>query len=275
MMPALPFIPGVEASGVVEDANGSDFKPGQKVTLLGVIGTAAYAEYIALDADKLIALPDDSDLAAAAVVPVNYFTAYHMIHNVCRAESHKTALIYAASGGVGTALIQLSKRIGLKVVALERKSEKVENAIKLGADYAFDTSQENWVSQVEAAIGENAVHYVFNPVANDSAKNDLRLLATRGHIVIFGFLAGIEGVDLQKEAFAHFGKSPTLTFSEIYATYNTDFSIVRDSLESLYDMLDKNEIKPIYETMPMQAAKEAHDKLQQGRVRGKLLLLNT
>lgn len=272
MMPELPFIPGVEGSGVIEDANGTELKEGSKVAFLGVIGSSVYAEYAVVDADKLVVLNDDADLLEAAVIPVNYFTAYHMLHNVARVEKGKTVLIYAASGGVGTALIQISKLLGLKIVAIERRPEKMENALRLGADWAFNTTEKNWKDHLKATIGENAINYVFNPVVGNSIKDDLELLAPLGHIVIFGFLGGLGDFNLMEESVKYFGKAPRISFSELYATYFNEYILVDQGLKQLYTWLNEGKITPIYETMPLSEVKAAHEKLQAGLVRGKLLL---
>ncbi|MDN3685072.1 zinc-binding dehydrogenase [Vibrio sinaloensis] len=72
-----------------------------------------------------------------------------MLHNIARAEAGKFALVYASTGGVGTALIQLAKVAGLKVIALDRKDEKkVTQALEIGADYAFNSTG-NWVEEVK------------------------------------------------------------------------------------------------------------------------------
>ena len=272
MMPALPFVPGVEGSGVVVDGNGSELATGQPVAFLGTIGVSAYAEYVAVDADKLIVLPAGIDLCAAAVLPVNYFTAYHMLHNVARVKAGGVALIYAASGGVGTALIQLAKLAGLKVIALERREGKLANALAQGADHAFDTSQP-WTDKVKAATYGRGVDYVFNPVAGDTIVDDLEVLAPLGHIVIFGFLAGIGETNLQAEAVKHFGKAPSISYSEIYATFTHNYSLVKASMQDLYQLLAKGRISPVYSTLPLAEAANAHDLIESGQVTGKLLLL--
>ena len=272
MMPQLPFIPGVEGSGIIEDANGTHLNKGDKVAFLGVIGSSVYAEYALVDANKLVVLDDSTDLLAAAVIPVNYFTAYHMLKKVAQVEAGKTALIYAASGGVGTALIQLAKLFNLNIVALERRDEKVKNAIDMGAHHAFNTSNENWMQQVKDAVGENSIDYVFNPVVGNTIQNDLELLAPLGRIVIFGFLGGLGTTNLMEEAVKHFGKAPTLSFSEIYATYTNNYPLVDEALKVLYQWLNEGKITPVYETLPLSEVKAAHEKLQSGKVRGKLLL---
>ncbi|KZN52336.1 quinone oxidoreductase [Pseudoalteromonas luteoviolacea CPMOR-2] len=274
MVPDLPFISGVEGSGTVIDANGSGLKLGQKVAFLGAIGAATYAQYTAVDADKLIILSDEADLTEAAAMPVTYFTAYHMLHNVVRAQQGKFALVYASTGGVGTALIQLAKAAGIKVIALDRKDEKMAQALKLGADYAFNSTTD-WVEQVKEVTDGNGVDYVFNPVAGDSIKQDLEVLATLGHIVIFGFLGGVGETNMQAEVVNYFSKAPTISYSEIYATYFSKFTLVMDSLAHVYELLAQGKLQPVFSTMPLEQAAKAHEQIQSGKVLGKLILTPT
>lgn len=271
MMPDLPFISGVEGSGIVADANGTELKVGQKVAFLGPIGAATYAEFTTVDADKLILLSDDANVLEAGAMPVTYFTAYHMLHNVVRAEQDKFALVYASTGGVGTALIQLAKVAGVKVIALDRKDDKVSRALELGADYALNSTGD-WVEEVKKITDGKGVDYVFNPVAGDTIVQDLEVLATLGHIVVFGFLAGVGETNLQAEAVKHFGKAPTITYSEIYATYFSQFELVKQSMNEIYKLLDEGKIKPVYSTMPLEKAAKAHDLLESGKIMGKMLL---
>lgn len=271
MMPELPFISGVEGSGVIADTNGTALKKGQKVAFLGPIGAATYAEFTAIDADKVIVLDDDTDLLKAGSMPVTYFTAYHMLHNVVRAESGKFALVYASTGGVGTALIQLAKLAGLKVIALDRKDEKVEQALSLGADYALNSTGD-WVEEVKRITGGVGVNYIFNPVAGDTAVQDLEVLATLGHIVVFGFLAGAGQTNLQAEAIKHFSKAPTISYSEIYATYFSNFELVKSSLEAVFKLMNEGKLTPVYSALSLRDADKAQMELQSGKVIGKIIL---
>ncbi|KZN39257.1 quinone oxidoreductase [Pseudoalteromonas luteoviolacea S2607] len=272
MMPELPFVSGVEGSGTIVDNNGTPLKKGQKVAYLGPIGASMYAQYTAVDADKLIVLDDEANLLEAGSMPVTYFTAYHMLHNVVRAQQGKIALVYASTGGVGTALIQLAKAAGVTVIALDRKDAKVAQALKLGADYAFNSTGD-WLEQVMQVTAGKGVDYIFNPVAGDTIKQDLEALATLGHIVIFGFLAGVGKSNLQAEVANHFGKAPTISYSEIYATYFNNFPLVKASLERVFELLREGKLSPVYSTMPLIEAAKAHDLIQSGQILGKMLLI--
>lgn len=273
MMPALPFVFGGEGSGVIADANNTELKKGQKVAFLGAIGASAYADYAVVDRDKLVVLDDNIDLNEAAVIPVNYFTAYHMLHNVAKVQQDEYVLIYAASGGVGTALIQLAKLAGLKVIALERHAHKLANARENGADHAFVT-EGDWVSQIQSVTADKqGVKYIFNPVAGDTIKHDFDILAPLGHIVIFGFLAGAGESNLQLEAMSHFGKAPTISYSEIYATFFNQYNKVDEALRHLFVLLADGKIKPKFTTLPLEQAAYGHELIESGQVSGKLLLI--
>lgn len=273
MMPELPYISGVEGSGIVADANGSGLTEGQKVAFIGPIGAATYAEYTAVDADKLFLLPESSDLLIAGSMTVAYLTAHHMLHNVARVQEGGIAVVYAASGGVGTALVQLAKAAGLTVIALERREEKRQLSLDNGADYAILTTQEDWVEQVKQATGGHGVNYIFNSVAGDTIVEDFEILAPLGHVVIYGLMGGVGETNLQEQAFNHFGKAPTVSYSEIYATFFNQFEQLAASMKEVYRLLEEGRLKPVFTTLSLSDANRAHDLLESGQVTGKLVLV--
>ncbi|GAL28034.1 hypothetical protein JCM19239_6746 [Vibrio variabilis] len=109
-------------------------------------------------------------------------------------------------------------------------------------------------------------------MAGDTIVQDLEVLATLGHIVVFGFLAGAGETNLQAEAIKHFSKAPTISYSEIYATYFSNFELVKESLSEVYRLLDEGKVKPVYSTMPLADAAKAHNMIESGKVLGKLVL---
>jgi NADPH2:quinone reductase len=95
MMPPLPAIPGVDCSGVVEAVGDgvSQFLPGQHVV---VLGQGCYADYMVANAGAVMTISDEIDMDEAAAVPVNYLTAYHMMHTMAQVKEGQTILVYAA-----------------------------------------------------------------------------------------------------------------------------------------------------------------------------------
>lgn len=267
----MPHIPGVEGVGIVADPNGSTFKVGQAVAFLGTIGVGAYSEYVAARKSTVVALPPGVDLQKAAVIPVSYLTAYTLLHRKARISEGDTAMIYAASGGVGTALLQLCKLYGVKTIALERKHSKLRLAKSQGSDLAICTGDNNWHSLVKEFTKNKGVNHTFNPVSGVTLKDDLELISTNGNIVIYGMLGSKDEIDLLAESTLRFNKSPSIHFSELYS-YFEDPAFLRSSLSSLYSLLSRGKIDPIYKLFPLNEASKAHQLLQSGQIHGKALL---
>jgi NADPH2:quinone reductase len=114
--PGVPYTPGWDLVGVVDrlGAGVSEFDPGQVVTAMPISG--AYAGYVCLDEEELVAVPPGLDPAAAVSLVLNYITARQMLHHSAKARSGQRILIHGASGGVGTALLHLGGLLGLTMV---------------------------------------------------------------------------------------------------------------------------------------------------------------
>lgn len=276
MMPALPFIPGVECIGVVEEMSQevTDFKVGDKVAYFGKIGAATYAENVVTTADKLVQIPSSINDVEAAVIPVNYSTAYHMLHNIARVAANDVILVHAAAGGVGTAIIQLAKIAGATVIGSVGSDEKKAYISDQGADLAINYKTENLSKVIQEFTQGKGVNISLNPVAGDSMLNDLDSLAPFGHLVIFGFLAGLPNDKLQDALLNHFGKSLTVSYSDIYTLYNADFTGLKSILKKLFDLLSSGKSTPkVYQQLPLADAPKAHELLESGKVIGKLVLV--
>ncbi len=146
-MPEFPAILGNEAAGIITEL-GDDVKGlsiGQKVL---VFGYPSYCEQMAVSGSRVIPLPDNVDLDEAAALPIIYLTAYHMLHTVRRITPGETVLMYAAAGGVGTAIIQLGKMAGIKVIGLTSTDEKAKAIAEQGIGHVINYKQENVVEKV-------------------------------------------------------------------------------------------------------------------------------
>src|SRR5215212_2365765 len=103
----LPFTPGSEAAGVVEEvgAGVTTVRPGDRVAYAMVIG--AYAEYAVVPAEKLVPLPDGVDARTAAAAMLQGMTAHYLVAGTYDLRAGQTALVHAAAGGVGGLLVQM------------------------------------------------------------------------------------------------------------------------------------------------------------------------
>jgi len=184
--PKTPFVPGYEIAGEVEavGAGVTGFKVGQRVAALTVYG--GFAEMIVRDAGHFLPIPGDvSDRDAAAVI-LNYVTAWQMIHRVAKVRPGETALITGASGGVGTAALQLLRLAGVKTYGAASAS-KHEVLRSLGAtliDYRSGP-----IDRLTRALEPNGVDYVFDAIGGANIGPCIGAMRRGGTLVAFGFVA--------------------------------------------------------------------------------------
>ncbi len=271
-MPPLPAIPGLECSGLVE-AVGDEVtrvRPGQPVALLG---EKCYAQYVLADAASVTPLPEGLDLDEAAAVIVNYATAYHMLHTMAQVQPGQTILVHAAAGGVGTAVIQLAKEAGAKVIGLTSSREKVAYTVQQGIDYIINYRTDDVVKRIMEITYNRGVDLVLNSVAGDTFARDLEVLAPFGNLIWFGFAAGPPEGNLAEQLATHFGKSVGIRTFVIYTVAQSAPDLMAQSLERLFAHLADKKIRPhVHERMPLSEAARAHELLESGAVMGKLIL---
>ncbi|GMA48820.1 quinone oxidoreductase [Alicyclobacillus contaminans] len=187
----LPFIPGLDAAGVIE-AVGSDvqkFKVGQRV--IAFPKTGSYAEYIVADEVLTFAIPDNVDFDTAAACPIVSFTAYKLLADVARVEPGETVLIHAAAGGVGTTAIQLAKLLGAGCVIGTVGSEaKVAIAVEAGADHAICYENGDFAERVNALTNGRGADVILDSISGRVSEQSLECFAMYGRLVHFGNSSG-------------------------------------------------------------------------------------
>ena len=120
---------------------------------------------MATNAVTVFPISEDIDMDEAAAIPVNYLTAYHMLHTMARLKKGQTILSYAAAGGVGTAVIQLAKLAGATVIGLTSADEKADFARSRGYDQIINYKVENVVQRVKEITGGKGADIILNSVA--------------------------------------------------------------------------------------------------------------
>lgn len=189
LQPSLPFIPGAEVSGLVVEAPAdSGFAPGDRVAALPLLG--GFAESVVADTLHTFALPDSVSFAEGASFMFNYGTAYFALISRGALAPGERVLVHGASGGIGTAAIQVAKAFGAAhVIAVTSTDSKGEVALAAGADEFVLSSR--FKDSVTAAGGVDiVVDPVGNPVGGDRFTDSLRCLVDDGRILVIGFAAG-------------------------------------------------------------------------------------
>ncbi|AGB20517.1 Zn-dependent oxidoreductase, NADPH:quinone reductase [Mycobacterium sp. JS623] len=183
-----PFIPGMEVAGVVSSApDGSDFKPGQRVTTLSMLG--GWAEQVAVPAENLKPTPDGIDDAEAVALLGNYQTMYFALAKRGALRQGETVLVLGSGGGIGTASVQIAKALGARVIAMVHRPEAMDFVKSLGADVVLPLS-DGWLQAVKDVTDGRGVDLVVDPIGGDAFDDAIRALDTEGRLLVIGFAAG-------------------------------------------------------------------------------------
>lgn len=186
----LPFIPGLEASGVIEAVGDkvATFRPNDRVAYTGHLGS--YSEYTAIEADRLIALPKELSFEQGAAIPLQGMTAHYLIHEFRKPKAGDTVLIHAAAGGVGLLLVQWAKHLGATVIGTVSTEEKAVVAKEAGADHVVLYAKQDFVGETKRLTDGRGAQLILDGVAKSTFAGDLEAVALRGHIVVFGSASG-------------------------------------------------------------------------------------
>lgn len=278
-----PFTPGWDVIGRVEmlGEGASGVQEGDVVAALTIRG--GYSRYICLPASELVEVPERVNPTAAVCLVMDYVVAFQMLHRSVSLHSGDRVLIHGASGGCGTALLQLGKLIGLKMfgTASKRNHVYVRN---IGGE-PIDYKSENFVQRVRA---EGKVHAVFDGVGGRNLYCSYRCLLPGGTLVFYGmtsalrngsraFLSAIRTAAHAVGAFA-MNIMPDGRTVALYSIQNrkrrhpTDY---RDDLTKLLELLDQGNISPaVARCFDLEEATAAHELLAHKTFSGKIVLTN-
>jgi NADPH:quinone reductase len=185
--PPLPYTPGSDAAGVVEAVGDgiTKVKRRDRVYTAKTV-TGAYAEYAIVLENQVYPLPQNITFEQGAALFVPYGTAYHALYQEAKARAGEIVLVHGASGGVGTAAVQLARARGLTVFGTASSAKGLELIKKEGAHQTFDHSKAGVADEVLKATGGRGVDVILEMLANVNLGNDLKLLAQHGRVIIIG-----------------------------------------------------------------------------------------
>jgi alcohol dehydrogenase len=275
-MPGLPVrmprIPGGDISGVVAEVGSGVDRAwmGRRVLVdphikhggaLGEHDHGGLCERIAVDADNLIPLPDDVSFDDAAALPIAYGTAWRMMLTRGQLRPGESVLILGASGGVGTACVQIAKNVGATVIACASSESKLRRLSELGADHVIDYTREDFSKRAWEITGRKGCDVIVNYTGGDTWVPSLRALAKHGRLLTCGATAGFD--------------PPT----DIRYIWRREVNIVgangwtRQDLEELVEAVRSKRITPIiHAVFPLEESREAMRVLEDREVFGKVIV---
>jgi NADPH2:quinone reductase len=192
-LPQLPYTPGNDGAGVVEQvgADGNEFKSGDRVYTAGSI-SGTYAEFALCKAKQVHPLPANISFPQGAAMGTPYATAYRGLFQRAEAKPGETVLIHGASGGVGTAAVQLARARGLRVFGTAGSEEGRKLAREQGAHEVFDHRAPDQFEQIMKATSGHGVDVIVELLANVNLGKDLTILARSGRVAIIGSRGRVE-----------------------------------------------------------------------------------
>ncbi|PYR10438.1 MAG: NADPH:quinone oxidoreductase [Acidobacteria bacterium] len=268
--PPLPFSPGSEAAGVVKAiGDGVDHVTiGDRV--MAITGYGAFAEEIAVDAARLLPIPDGMDFTTAAAFGLTYATSDHALRDRGELKAGETLLVLGAAGGVGIAAVEIGKALGARVIACASSPTKLAVCRAHGADETIDYATEDMRERIKALTGGRGPDVIYDPVGGPYTEPALRSIAWRGRLLVVGFAAGeipriplnltlLKGCSIVGVYWGEFSRREPQRFAE--------------SIRQLARWFADGRLKPhISSTFPLERASDALELMAERKVEGKVVL---
>jgi NADPH:quinone reductase len=265
--PALPYTPGNDGAGVIEKVGPkvNQFKSGDRVYTAGSI-SGTYAEFALCEIAQVHPLPANVSFAQGAAMGTPYATAYRGLFQRGHAKPGETVLVHGASGGVGTAAVQMARASGLRVFGTAGSDEGLKLAHELGGHEVFDHRAPEHFDKIMNATGRRGVDVILELLANVNLGKDLTILAKGGRVVVIGSRGRVE-IDprdtMQRDADIRGMVLPNTPSAELASIH-----------AALVAGLENRTLRPVIgKEFPLADAAEAHRVVTESGAMGKIVLV--
>lgn len=230
--------------------------------IFGEHTNGGFAEYVAVPAANVYRIPDGLSFEAAAALPVSYMTAWRALVTRARVRAGEDVLVLGASGGTAAAAVQIARLAGARVFAVTRGAENVARVRALGAHVVYDRDEVDFSRQVYQDTGKRGVDVVVENVGEATWKGSIRALARGGRLVCYGATTGPRGeIDLR-----------VLFWKQVEIIGTTMAS--RPEFEAMLRAAFRGDLVPVIDSvLPLERAREAHERLEAGGQFGKIVLV--
>ena len=258
----LPHISGGDVAGVAAGT-------GERVLVDPLVAEGAIGEhrqggmceFVVVPAANVIPLPEDVGFEEAAALPIAYGTAWKMLVDRGRVRLGESVLVLGASGGVGTACVQIAKLAGATVYAGTSSQRKVPELAALGADEVVDTSRDDWGRALWQLTGKRGVDVVVDYSGEATWPTSIRSLRHGGRILCCGATSGYDAVTDLRYVWT---REETIIGSDGWT---------REGLINLLELVRQKRIRPIIDrVVPLEQAREAEEAIERREVFGKVVL---
>lgn len=268
LRPALPAVLGHDAAGVIESVGEgvTRWKPGDRVYTSRCL-TGAYAEKTLCDRQFVHELPDTVSFAQGAGINVPYGTAYRALFHRAAVRAGEFVLVHGASGGVGTAAVQLAAAHGCRVIGTAGTERGLQLVRDQGAQHAVNHRSPGYQDQIIGLTGDRGgVDAIIEMLANVNLDHDLRMLARGGRVVVVGNRGRVE-IDARQTM----AKESSILGMQLWA--GGDAALI-EAHDGIVAGLRAGFLKPIVgRELPMSDAARAHRQIMEEAAYGKIVLM--
>jgi synaptic vesicle membrane protein VAT-1 len=282
--PKPPMVVGYEVSGTVEALGPGVAGPPVGTKVLALTRFLGQATHAVTDARTVVPIPDGMTLDQAAALPVNYFTAHHLLHRVGAVKPGRTVLIHMAAGGVGMAAIQLAKAVGGVTLFGTASSAKHALLREAGLQYPIDYRTTDWVAEVMRLTNGRGVDLILDALGGADTARGYDCLAPVGQLVCFGFANLVSGqsrswpkVLWQLAKMRRWGPLVLMNDNRTVSGVNLghlfgEYALLGDTIRDLLKLFQEGRISPrVDRVFPLAEGAAAHRFLQERKNVGKVL----
>ena len=265
--PQLPFTPGNDCAGVVEEVGSevTNLKKGDRVYTTHTL-SGAYAEFTVAPSNRVNLLHKNLAFAQGAAISTPYLTAYRALFTRSNARPGDTVLVHGASGGVGVAAVQFARSSGMHVLGTGGTPEGIEVVKKAGAHFTFNHRSPDYLEEIKKATDGQGVDVIVENAAHINLGKDLTLLAKGGRVAVVGSRGQVE-VNPRDTMSREASISGVLLFNSTERDFEEGFAAIWGGMEAGW-------LRPIVgKEFSLENACEAHaDIISGGGALGKVIL---
>ena len=265
--PQLPYTPGLDAAGTVEAVGEgvTRVSAGDRVYTSGSL-SGTYAELALCDESQVHTLPARVSFAEGAGVSTPYATAYRALFQRARATPGETVLVHGASGGVGTAAVQIARAAGFKVIGTGGTEEGRRLVAEQGAHHVLDHHAPGYLEELSAITNGRGVDVILEMLANVNLNNDLSIIAKGGRVVVIGSRGPVEinpRLAMTSDA--------TVLGMMLFNAAPQEFAGIHAALVA---GLEAGTLRPVVgRELPLSDAARAHEEVLKPGAHGKIILI--
>ncbi|OBH72774.1 NAD(P)H-quinone oxidoreductase [Mycobacterium intracellulare] len=269
--PGASEIIGMEVSGVIAEVGDgvTEWSAGQEVCAL--LAGGGYAEYVAVPAGQVLPIPTGVDLVDAAGLPEVACTVWSNVVLIAGLSRGQLLLAHGGASGIGSHAIQIARALGARVAVTAGSTEKLDFCRELGADITINYRDEDFVARLQESGGADVILDIMGAAYLD---RNIDALASDGQLVIIGMQGGIKGeLNIGKLLAKRARVIGTTLRGRPTTGPNSKSDIVQAVTASVWPMVADGRVRPIIGArLPIQQAGDAHRKLVDGKVTGKIVL---